>query len=279
MSNRIVVGLDGSPSSEQAFRLALRRIKNFHGVMVGFAVVDQPSIEHIAAGAQPGAFELTDRSVSVVVEQAKKRAQNLIAAFRTRCEEEGVEFEDVIYSGAPHEGLQEEAKTSDIIVVGMHTYFYHSEIEDSFHTLGQLLKHPVCPVIAVPETMEQLPENIIIAYDGSAGAARAMKAFVHITPNLPTEYHVSLLCVSHEFIEIKYHLEKAAHYLRSHNIDPSIIVRDGTPSQVILELAKELHPAIVTLGSPLYKGLGERLFGSTTESIIKAATTPIFVYH
>lgn len=279
MSRRIVVGLDGSQHSDNALSLAFRRCRDYQGVVVGMAVVDQPGIEHIALGAQPGAFELTDRSVSVVVEQAKHRAQDLIARFRSTCTKEGISHEDMIYSGAPHEGLMEEGKTADLIVIGMHTHFYHTGLTDSLYTLGQLLKQPVCPVIAVPMSMEKLPEHIIIAYDGSRGAARAMQAFVHNTRNLPTRYDVTLLCVSHEYNDIKYHLEKAANYLKSHDITPSVVVRSGSPAEVILELARELHPAIVTLGAPLYKGLTDRIFGSTLETIIKVESVPIFVYH
>jgi nucleotide-binding universal stress UspA family protein len=279
MSRRIVVGLDGSRHSENALWLALRRIKDYHGVLVGMAVVDQPSIERIAIGSQPGAFEMAERSISVVVEQAKQRAQNLIADFRAFCEKEGVAYEDMIYSGAPHEGLLEEGKTADLIVIGLHTYFYHSDLKDSLYTLGQLLKQPVCPVIAVPESMERLPENIIITYNGSRGAARAMQAYVHITSNLPTRYKVTLLCASHAYDDVKYHLDKAAQYLRANGITPEIVVREGSPAEVILDLAHELRPAIVTLGTPLYKGLTERLFGSTLETIIKVGSVPIFVYH
>jgi nucleotide-binding universal stress UspA family protein len=279
MSKRIVVGLDGSAHSTQALRLALRRVKDYRGVLVGMAVVDQPSIEHIAIGAQPGAFEMTDRSVSIAVKEAKRRAEDLIAGFRQTCEQEHVTFEDVIYSGAPHEGLLQEGKTADLIVIGMHTHFYHSGMEDSLYTLGQVLKQPVCPIIAVPGVMDRLPEHIIITYDGSASAARAMQAYVHITPNLPSVYDVTLLCVSHEYREIKYLLEKAAQYLKAHSIATTIVVREGTPAEVILSLARELHPSIVTLGSPLYKGLSERLFGSTMETIIQAETVPIFAYH
>jgi nucleotide-binding universal stress UspA family protein len=279
MSKRIVVGLDGSPHSANALRLALRRIKDYQGVLVGMAVIDQPTIERIAAGAQPGAFELTDRSVSIAVEHAKRRAQDLIAEFRSVCVSEGVRYEDVIHSGAPHEGLLEEGKTADLIVIGMHTFFYHTSVEDSLYTLGQLLKRPVCPVIAVPATMSTLPEHIIITYDGSPGAARAMQSYVRVTPNLPDRYDVTVLCVSRDRSETAYLIEKAVSYLRAHDIQPSIVVRDGPPADVILELAKEREPAIVTLGAPLYKGLVDRLFGSTMESVVRKETVPIFVHH
>ncbi len=278
MSKRIVVGLDGSSHSRGALQLALRRALHYDATLIGVSVIDQPVIEQIDVGAYPGALHLSHENAGRLLAEAKLRAERLIADFRKACEAEGVACEDIIHSGLPAEGLLEEGKTADLIIVGLRTYFLGSPSAEADNTLRELFKHPVCPVVAVPENLD-LPRNVIVAYDGTYGAARALQAYIRVTPDLPLDIGMNLLCVSSEYERQKTHLEKAEAYLHAHGVSPRLLVRTGSPAEVILETAREMAPALVILGAPFYKGLAERIFGSVTESIINDGTIPVFVYH
>jgi nucleotide-binding universal stress UspA family protein len=278
MSKRIVVGLDGSPYAQTALDLAVRRAKLYKSTIIGITVVDVPIIEQISAGAQPGAMYITSTALTSSLNEAKEQAQDHIAQFRKICASEDITCEDVIFSGSMIEALLEEGKTSDIIIIGLKTFFQSPAHEDSEASLSQLLKHPTCPVLAVPKILE-LPQHIIIAYDGSADAARALKAYAYITPDLPAIYPVTLLCIDTDYEKKKFHLEKAALFLRTHGIEAEIVISSGKPAQTILSTAKERSPSLIILGSPVYKGISERLFGSVAEEIIRDGTIPIFAYH
>lgn len=278
MSKRIVVGLDGSPFAESAIKMAMRRAKLYDSTVVGVAIIDRPSIEQIAAGSQPGAFQMSEDTVSSLLNDAKNHAEELIAQFRMTCDLQEVRHEDIIHTGTPYEGLLDEGKTADLIITGLRTFFHYPTKEGPGDTLEHLLKEPVCPILAVPEDME-LPQNVIIAYDGSRGAARALQAYAHVTPDIPEIYPVTLLCVASDYDKNKYHLEKATRFLRAHGIEARMMLRTGKPAEAIKQVIHELHPALVILGSPLRKGLTELLFGSTANSIIKDGTIPVFVYH
>ena len=278
MSKRIIVGLDGSPHAKAALQLAIRRAKLYKSTVIGMTVVDVPMIEQISAGAQPGAMYLSPTALTSTLNEAKELAQQRITEFRSLCLYEGVHCEDLIFSGTAVEALLEEGKTADLIVIGLKTYFQYPLQEDTGLTLNELLKHPTCPVLAIPEHLE-LPQHILIAYDGSAGAARALKAYTYITPDLPAVYPVTLLCIDTDYESKKFQLEKAALFLRAHGIDAEIMIRSGKPAHTILSTAKELAPSLIILGSPVYKGLAERLFGSVAEEIIKDGTIPVFAYH
>ncbi len=278
MSKRIVVGLDGSPYSKTALGMAIRRAKLYKGTLIGVAVIDRPSIEHLAAGAQPGGFQLAESTVSGLLNDAKSHAENLIAQFRMECDQHEIAHEDIIYTGTPYEGLGQESRTADLIITGLRTFFHYPTREGPGDTLELLLKDPVCPVLAVPKDME-LPRNVVIAYDGSRGAARALQAYAHVTPDIPDIYPVTLLCVAADYDRNKYHLEKAARFLRSHGIEARMMLRTGKPLDAIQQVLRELHPALIILGRPVAQSLTERIFGSTVGSIIKDATVPVFVFH
>jgi nucleotide-binding universal stress UspA family protein len=278
MSKRIVVGLDGSPFAKSALEMAIRRATVYKGTLVGVAIIDRPSIEQVAVGAQPGAFQIAENTVSAMLNDAKLHAENLIAQFRMECDIHGIEHEDIIYTGTPCEGLSQEGKTADMIITGLRTFFHYPTHEGPGDTLEMLMKVPVCPILAVPKELE-LPRNVVIAYDGSRGAARALQAYAHITPDIPDIYPVTLLCVAAEYDKNKFHLEKAARFLRAHGIEARMMLRTGKPFDAIRQVLRELHPALIILGRPVRQGLTELLFGSTVGSIIKDGTIPVFVFH
>lgn len=278
MSKRIVVGLDGSPYARSALEMAMRRASVYKGTLVGVAVIDRPSIEHVAVGAQPGAFQIAEQTVSTMLNDAKEHAENLIAQFRMDCDLHGIAHEDIIFTGTPCEGLSQEGKTADMIFTGLRTFFHYPTREGPGDTLEMLMKDPVCPVLAVPKDLD-LPRNVVIAYDGSRGAARALQAYAHITPDIPDIYPVTLLCVAAEYDKNKYHLEKAARFLHAHGIEARMMLRTGKPLDAIRQVLRELHPALIILGRPVRQGLTELFFGSTVSSIIKDGTVPVFVFH
>lgn len=279
MSRRIVVGLDGSQYSRNATRLAVRRAAIYNATVVGVAVVNQPRIEQLSYGAQPGAMYISNTSVATLLDQSKNHAEAAIDEFTKECTEANLNSEELIFYGDPCTALVDEGKTADLLVTGLKTNFSTPNLRESDGTLQALLKHPPCPIIAVPERMDDLPSNVLIAYDGSLGAARALQAYVHVTPDLPERYPVTILCIAEAYEEHKYQLEKAARYLRSYGMQPNMLVRHGKPDEVIRIVARELTPAIVILGAPMFKNIAERLFGSVTEHIIKDGTIPVFVYH
>lgn len=278
MSKRIVVGLDGSPYSISAMNLALRRAKIYSSTLIGVAVIDRPRIEQTAIGVQPGAIQMSETTISTLLNDAKQHAEQLIADFRTACDTASVPHEDIIYTGTPCEGLKQEGATADMIVVGLRTFFHYPTQEGPGDTLTQLMKEPVCPVFAITERPE-LPRNVIIAYDGSPGAARALQAYAHITPDIPDIYPVTLLCVAAEYDKNKYHLEKAARFLHAHGIAARIMLRTGKPGDAIIQVAHELNPAVIILGRPVRKKISEYLFGSTVTEILKDGSAAVFVFH
>ncbi|MDH7516398.1 MAG: universal stress protein [Bacteroidota bacterium] len=278
MSKRIVVGLDGSSYARGALELAVRRAHHYRSTLIGVSVVDRPAIEQVEIGAYPAALHVSHETISRLLNEAKERAQRRIAEFRAVCEAEGIPHEDIIHSGDAASALIEEGKTADMIIVGIRTFFSTDPESDPDTTLRDLFKDPVCPVLAVPERLD-LPRNVIFTYDGTAGAARALHAYVHVTPQPPEEITMNLLCVSSEYEKNKFYLEKAESYLIAHGLHPRVLVRSGSPAEVIIETAKEMMPSLVILGTPYYRGLTERIFGSVTATIIGDGTIPVFVYH
>ncbi len=278
MGMRILVGLDGSEESRYGLLLGLRRAQVFGGTMIGMAVVETSVIEMEEAGAPPGAILLAKKTAALRIAEERRRAEDIITAFREACETARVEYEDVIATGSAAEALHEEGKTADLTILGIHARFSRSTDDSPSPTLLSLLKTPSCPLLAVPAAMD-LPVHVLIAYDGSLGSARALRAYIAATPRIPETYTVTLLCIADNVEKHRMPISKATALLRAHGIRPNVLVRGGSPIDAIRHAAYELAPSLVILGAPPSRGLTDRLFGSVTSTILREARFPLFLYY
>ncbi len=278
MSKKIVVGLDPSDYTKTALQIAIRRAKELGSLLVGVTVVNTEDIKDSVGGAPVGAIHYAEKAVEKNITLAQKRAQELINNFEKLCKENNIKYLSFIKDGNPAEEIIEEAKTSDLIIIGIKTHFHleHPDVEGD--TLKDLLKETVAPVMAVTEK-PNLPTKLLIAYDGSTQAAKAMREYIHISHMLPFAKKAYLLNVTDNIEEGTNLLKKAQSYLELYGIDVERIIKSGDPADVIYQTAKELGDVLIIMGAYGHSGLKELFFGSTAEKIIEDGSFPIFVYH
>ena len=70
-------------------------------------------------------------------------------------------------------------------------------------------------------------------------------------------------------------LEKAKNHLGGNNINT--VVKEGDASTAIIELAKEIKADVIVMGSQSRNWLEHVLLGSTAESVLRHAGTPMFI--
>jgi nucleotide-binding universal stress UspA family protein len=278
MNQRIVVGLDGTQYSLSAIRWACVRAKTFGGTIIGIAVVDVPGIEKSEVGSGIGGNYYAKKAIDYKLENASARTAEFISNFEKKCTAEGVPFETYLKLGEPIDIFKEEGKTADLIVMGLRTYFkFLTTAAPDEGLIRKLLTDPVCPVIGVPEVIEP-HETIIICFNGSTATARAMRAYAHLSPNIPSSYKVILLNVNDSVEEAEYLLNRAEAYLNSYGIRPEKVWRRGTIEDVIFAKAKKYKPTpLVVLGT--YSDKARYLFGRRTTKLMEDGTIPLFVYH
>jgi len=278
MSKKIVIGLDPSDYTKTALNIAIRRARELGSVLVGVTVVNTEDIKDSVGGAPVGAIHYAEKAVEKNLTLAQKRAQDLIANFEKVCSENNVKYESFIKDGDPAKEIIEEARTADLIIIGIKTHFRleHPDVEGE--TLEKLLKESVAPVMAVTEK-PTLPTKLLIAYDGSTQSAKAMREYVHISHMLPFAKKTYLLNVTDNIEEGMKLLKKAESYLRLYGLDVEKVIKSGDPADVIFNTAKELGDALIIMGAYGHSKLKDIFFGSTAEKILKNGSFPIFVYH
>ncbi len=240
------------------------------------AVIDLPGIDKHLGGAPVGAIHFAEKEKEYKLQDAMQKTQAFLQEFKEKCQAAKVRHQLFSASGVPFKEIIEQSKLTDLTIVGLRT-FYHFETQDEEHdTLKKLLDQSASPILAVPERM-QPHENVLLTYDGSVQAARAIRMRVLITKKIPAKY--TLLTVSDDPNHNQVLLRSMADYLKSHGIKAETISMAGDHAEAILKTAKKLQPVQVVMGAYSRSSVAEFFFGSTADALVKDGTIPLFVYH
>jgi len=276
MLKRLLVGLDGSDYANSAIKVALEIAKVYDAVVAGIAVVDLPGIEKHTGGAPAGAIYYAEKEEKDKLADAQKRTEALLESFKQKCEQAGVKYELISETGSPYEVIIAASKTADMTVVGLKTYFHYETQDDAGETLKKLLQETPSPVLAVPEHVGSM-KNVLLTYDGSVQAARAIRMRVHLTKKMPINWTV--LVVTNDQEEGQKLLQGMTKYLKAHEIEAETLILPGHPDDVIMDVAQKLPDVQVVIGAYGRHGIRELLFGSTAKKLIEDGSIPLFVYH
>ena len=172
-----------------------------------------------------------------------------------------------------------EAQRYDLILLGQRSFFHFETSSHECDTLNKLLHATPRPVVTVP-TDYQIGSGVLIAYDGSLQAARALHAFV--ASGLAALGNVHVFCAhKSSAVEAGKVADRAIEYLRFHHIEatPHPATSGRSASEDILEAAEQLGVELIVLGSYGRSMLAEFFLGSVTRSMLEKSNVPLFLFH
>lgn len=277
MLRSMVLALDGSPHSDAAVGLGIRWSRRFDALLVGLGVIDESAI-CTPVLVPIGGSSFKQQRDEVLLARARRRVEQTLERFAVRCTEAGVAHKPLQAVGTPFERIVAEAQQYDLIMVGQRTYF-HPEIQSGpCDTLHSLIKDTPRPVVAVPEKLVE-GRSVLIAYDGSLPAIRAVQAFQEM--GLNGSYEVHVLSVDPDRAEAARRASKAVEFLRLHGVAarPHAIESSRSPARVIQDQVERLNASLLVMGTFGHSALREFLLGSVTRTVLKESTAPLFLYH
>jgi nucleotide-binding universal stress UspA family protein len=279
MLQSMVVGLDGSVYSTRAVEFGLCWARYWHAVLVGLGIVDAPGICNAPPvfGVDLYQDEKAQRDARRLADAHRTVAQRLVH-YTQRCVEAGVTYQVRQEVGAPADCLLLNAQECDLMVLGQQTFFHFGTQDKPDDTLSVVVKQSPCPVIAVPAT---LPEGrtVIVAYDGSAPATRALHMFQAL--GLSVAYDVHVVCVDAQQQRAAGWAEHAMAFLHGHHIaaQPHVLVTSASPAHVLLEQVHQLQASLLIMGAYGRSSLREFLGHSVTHTLLQESPVPLFLYH
>ncbi len=277
MLRSMLIGLDGSVYSNAAIELAIQWAQRFDALVTGLGVVDEPAIckcEPVPIGV---GYLKVERDQHLLA-KARRRVQELLAKFAQRCDSEGVRYKVIEDVGTPETQIVQNSKQYDLIVLGQKTYFGFESQPWPDETLQNVLRQSSRPVVVVPDTIGD-GKAIVIAYDGSPQADRALQAFGTLGLAGGEDAHVLSIHSNHTTAEQQ--AGQAVDFLKSHGVSAFSHPSEPTTSvdKIILEKVQQLQVRLLVMGAcgrPLWQ---KYVFGSTTTSVLEACPVPLLLCH
>lgn len=228
----------------------------------------------------------------------REAAQERLSALQRRLSERLAEVDAHLVFGTPHRAILEAADRlgPDLVVLGTRGLSGLSHLLLG-STAERVIQHATLPVLTVPPLAanhHRPIERLLVPTDFSTDAEQALDA-ARLLLSEKTPVQVVLLNVYYSPIiytaygsvptttdyledfrgESAEALDKLAATLAGKGREIQTMTREGTPSQVILEVAAELRVDLVAMGTRGRGGLSHLLLGSTAERVVRHAPCPV----
>ena len=279
MMRSILIGINNSESDIAAQELGVRWAQRFDARLTAIAIVDGHgallSAELVSAGAShnsAGVARIADERPML-----HTGGWHIENQFGRRCHEAGVALELIGDVASPHVQILVEAQNHDIILLGQRSHFEFGRESDPGQTVGRIIQDCPRPVVVVPAASDG-GESIVVAYDGSLQASRALWAFEASGLGCGAKVHV--VTVGDRRYATR-NAERAIVFLASHGIDATheVVVTSQPPAESIIEKVESLDAGLLVMGAYGQPVLREFFIGSVTRTVLNESPVPIFCFH
>ena len=135
-------------------------------------------------------------------------------------------------------------------------------------------------------------KKILVAYDGSDGAKRALEKAVEIVRLMQAEVHILAVGRIPEYAETISEveeakeqargfyakiMEEALHDMNQRGVSAQTHIDFGKPADVILRFAEDLGSDLVVLGTKPHSILKRRILGATVDKVVDHAHCSVLV--
>lgn len=190
----------------------------------------------------------------------------------------GVDWEWHAIDGDTARTLVSRSTLSDLIVMSQGVQG-PSEGRKPLNLAAQVALGAICPVLALPAraTAFAIPRKVMVAWNGSAEAASALRAS---RPFLAEAEAVDIVEIKRSLIDPA--AEQAAAYLDLHGIKTRVqrIEEDGrTVIDLLTAVATTLGADLLVMGAYGHPRMIELVFGGVTEGMMTRSTVPLLLAH
>ncbi len=274
----ILVGLDGSEDSSSAVELGIRWAKRFNCLLIGIGVVDEPTIR----GRQPEGHISPTYQVAYdqLLLETRRKVEQALEQFAIRCSNEQVSAKLLEDEGQPCERILTELQRYDVLILGSRTHFRHASDQSPCLTLEHVLRATPRPVVVTPiSPVASQSEGIVVAYDGSMQAARALQAL--LVTGLAKFGPLRIVSVHPDSsVKAARIADRAAEFLRFHDHEAECIPLVGElASQRFLGYAQDVNAELIVMGAYGQSRVKEFFFGSATCTALQESTIPLLLFH
>jgi len=271
MHRSALVAMKPGASNQELLTFSVSLAKKHSLLLVGETVFDRDliaGVESVPLGASAFKVERDEK----LLHQAIAQVSEARAAFAAACEPAGIPFEFHEVHGQVGANLTVSAHRYDLVILGRHAQ------ENEVSALESILRHCPRPAVVVA-TAAEARGPVLVAYDGSPQAARALASFV--ASGLLADEPVSVVTVETATGTGHGTSRLAADYLLRHGrrVQSRVEQSRVTVAEAILGCADDLRPGLIVMGAFGQPTIREFLLGSVTKELLRRLTAPIWIDH
>ncbi|MBP1595143.1 MAG: hypothetical protein H6Q05_520 [Acidobacteria bacterium] len=260
-----------SHALDYAFWLACRAGVHIHALVVINVKSFEIPVLGTADGFMPSVVSPPVAESQALLDDLTKHARERIERFARICEEKGIPCSTEVRTGIPAEVIVREAAAHDIIVMSRVGYTRAGMADDKAvdPLVSGVIRGSIRPVLVAGKAFpaKGTVGRIMVAYDGSVHAVRALSVAVELSAHAGVECH--LVTVAADEGAGREILAPAESFLYHHAVTPvKRVVIGSKPSEVLCDVADEVRPDILIMGAYGHSPIREVLFGSTTERVL-----------
>lgn len=274
----LLVDLCEGPHVSTRVRVALRLARELEAQLVGLAPTGLASLP----ATIDGACDLFNDSAiewQALRQAAKARAERFIRA----CDgADRLSFESIVDEAAEAASLIGHARCSDLVIMGQADPARREQAQRQA-ILEHVLIESARPVLVVPCTgaTESLGQRVLVAWDGSRAASRAV---ADAMPLLQRAGQVRLVTWNEGETAVATALERLTAlggWLARHGVQTTQQVETASVpvGDALLSLAFDQSCDLIVLGAYGHSRWTERLLGGTTRLLLRSMTVPVLMSH
>lgn len=276
----ILVTVDDTPSAVAARQLAAALARQCGAQVRGVTALDVSDLDAIEpvpiGGGQYAHDRLQHRRR--LADERRARIAELPDVFRRSLADEGMDAACSTMEADVRDGLLRMIETCDLVVTGRDAEFHLEPAEGLTPLVHHVIAKGCRPVVVTgPQWVEKGP--VLVAYDGSAPAAKALQ--VAALMGIFGSSRARILSIEREEPAALAVAERAGSFLALHGVDADLepVATSESPAELLLRRASETGARLLVMGAFGHRGVREILFGSTTRHLFDNAPVPLFIYH
>lgn len=277
MLKRILFAIDPDEDSVVASRVAIDLAKRHDAEVSCLAVIDLASIEASARGGGIGSFYYAEKLQEKLTDETRAIARDLIASYEERLSSAGIRHVEFIREGVPVHRIVEDMKVHDLLLMGRDPHFFYAHPKKDTNTVARVVKRTVGPTMVIGSEYRSV-KRVLIAYDGSDAAARAVSRLIHLRP-FGDDIQIDLVTVySKDSREADLMLQLVKSYFEAHGFSIHTMAISGThPKEELLKYARDTQCDVIVAGAHAVSAVKRMAFGSTTAAFLSDCNIPLFL--
>lgn len=277
MIRSILVALDDTDGAQRARDLAIDIARRTGAALTMATVLDWPHAKDAHEAVPPGAAAFKERRDAA---RAKRLEEEADAAFAAAAAAAGdTPFECLRLTDAPQPALIAAGAGHDLILLGRDSTLGLEENPDGLAPVIEALLHDGArPLIVVPPREMPAGGKVLLAYDGSVPAMRAVQLFALLAD--AGDAPVRVISVASDRAAAQAMAAVPTGYLRAHGFDAEAVgVEASHPVDAVLAEATAMPARLLVMGAYEHSALRTLFTGSATRKLLLTAPCPVFVAH